>query len=263
MNTLDRICADKKDHVARQKAVLPLGALEAQAQKQTAPRGFIKALSQRKPAIIAEVKKASPSKGVIRDDFDAVDIARTYEQNGAACLSVLTDTPYFHGQDDYLKAVKTATSIPILRKDFMIESYQIVESRALGADCILLIASALDDFAIEAFYKDAAALGMDVLIEVHDRQELDRVLALDMNPAHAMIGVNNRNLKSLAVDKKTGLELAPHIPAPFTAVAESGIERREDIARFGNAGYKAFLIGESLMRETDIGAALKKLIEPC
>ncbi len=262
MNTLEKICADKRVHVTRKQTETSLETVRIRAHQQEAPRGFIKSLSHHIPAIIAEVKKASPSKGIIRADFDAPTIAKLYEDNGAACLSVLTDEPYFQGHDDYLVAVKETVSLPLLRKDFMIDTYQIVESRALGADCILLIMAALDDALAQTLYDDAVALGMDVLIEVHDAQELDRALALNIDPTHAMIGVNNRNLKSLAVDKKTGLDLSRKIPSDFTAVAESGLENADDIALFRDAGYTAFLIGESLMRQDDIGAALKKLIQP-
>ncbi len=262
MDILEKICADKEVHVARKRAAVSLEDLAERIQQQPPPRGFIKALRGRTPAVIAEVKKASPSKGVIRADFDAVEIAKKYEANGAACLSVLTDEPYFQGQDAYLMAVKAAVSLPVLRKDFMIDTYQIDESRAFGADCILLIMAALDDGRAQAFYDRAVALDMDVLIEVHDAHELDRTLRLTIDPARAMIGVNNRNLKSLVVDKQTGLGLAGNIPPDFVAVAESGIENADDLNMFDRAGYQAFLIGESLMRETDIGAALKKLVNP-
>lgn len=260
MDTLAKICADKEAHVARKRTITSLDDLYALIEQQPAPRGFIKALLNKSPAVIAEVKKASPSKGVIRDDFNALDIAKTYEANGAACLSVLTDEPYFQGHDDYLKAVKAAVSLPVLRKDFMVDAYQIDESRALGADCILIIMAALDDARAQAFYDQAIALGMDVLIEVHDAEELSRALRLKIDPRHAMIGVNNRNLKTLVVDKQTGLSLADTIPRGFLSVAESGLVTRGDIDVFTEAGYCAFLIGESLMREADIGAALKKLV---
>lgn len=260
MDTLARICTDKEAHVARKRAAVSMNDLISLIEQQSAPRGFIKALSAFPTAIIAEVKKASPSKGVIRDDFDAVGIATTYEANGAACLSVLTDEPYFQGHDDYLKAVKAAVSLPLLRKDFMVDEYQIFESRALGADCILIIMAALDDTRAQAFYDRAVSLGMDVLIEVHDAEELTRALRLNIDPCHAMIGVNNHNLKTLVVDKQTGLSLAGMIPRDFLRVAESGLVTRGDIDVFESAGYGAFLIGESLMREADIGAALKKLV---
>lgn len=261
MNTLERICAEKRQHVTRKQADMTRSALDSRIEIQTPPRGFISQLKRCNPAIIAEIKKASPSKGVIREDFNAVEIGKIYETNGAACLSVLTDEPYFQGHDDYLTAVRAAVSLPCLRKDFMIDDYQIAESRALGADCILLIMAALDDDVAQAFYTQAVSYGMDVLIEVHDADELHRALDLDIDPARAMIGVNNRNLKTLAVDKETGLALAAKIPADFIRVAESGIETAGDIALFEKAGYTAFLVGESLMRQRDIGAALKKLLE--
>lgn len=252
---LDQICADKAVHVGRMKAQTTLADLEAAAKEQTAPRGFIKALRTTSPAFITEVKKASPSKGVIREDFDPVDIAKIYAANGAACLSVLTDEPYFQGKDDYLRAIRAAVDLPLLRKDFMIDPYQIVESRALGADCILIIMAALSDAQAKELYDGATSYGMDVLVEVHDRAELERAHAL----SPAMIGVNNRNLKTLDVDLQTGLDLAAHMPAGVLKVAESGISAPAEIKRFASAGYDAFLVGESLMREADIGAALRKL----
>lgn len=252
---LDRICADKAVHVERMKTQNTLAALEARAKEQAAPRGFISALRGSSSAFITEVKKASPSKGVIRADFDPVTIAGIYRDNGAACLSVLTDEPYFQGRDDYLTAIRAAVDLPLLRKDFMIDPYQIVESRALGADCILIIMAALSDVQAKEMYDAATALGMDVLVEVHDRAELDRALAL----SPAMVGVNNRNLKTLDVDLQTGLDLAAHMPPGAVKVAESGISDPAEIARFRAAGYDAFLVGESLMREADIGAALRRL----
>ena len=252
---LDRICADKEAHVKRMKGERSLDALHVMAKQQTPPRGFIDALRASTPAFITEVKKASPSKGVIREDFNAVDIARIYAGNGAACLSVLTDEPYFQGKDEYLTAIRAAVDIPLLRKDFMIDPYQIVESRALGADCVLLIMAALGDDQADEMYRAARELGMDVLVEVHDRAELDRALAL----SPTMVGVNNRNLKTLDVDLQTGLDLAAHMPSDVLTVAESGISAPAEIARFTAAGYDAFLVGESLMREADIGAALRKL----
>lgn len=252
---LDRICADKAAHVKRMKGERSLHALEAMAKQQTPPRGFIDALRRSSPAFITEVKKASPSKGVIRDDFDAVAIAKIYAGNGAACLSVLTDEPYFQGKDEYLTAIRDAVTLPLLRKDFMIDPYQIVESRALGADCVLLIMAALGDDQADEMHKTARDMGMDVLVEVHDRAELDRAITL----LPAMIGVNNRNLKTLDVDLQVGLDLASAIPGGVVRVAESGLSDPAEIARFAKAGYGAFLVGESLMREADIGAALRKL----
>lgn len=253
---LDRICADKRVHVEAKKAQTPLAALQKQVEDSPPTRGFINALRAKSPALIAEVKKASPSKGVIRENFDAVDIARIYESSGAACLSVLTDEPYFQGRDEYLAAVRAAVSIPLLRKDFMIDPYQLYEARALGADCVLLIMAALDDTLAKDLYALATSLSMDTLFEVHDEEELDRTLAL--NPQ--MVGVNNRNLKTLHVDLATGLNLAASMPPDVLTVAESGIEGHETLQTFAASGYGAFLIGESLMRQPDIGAATRKIL---
>lgn len=252
---LDRICADKQAHVERMKTQSSLSLLEQRAKEQTPPRGFINALRACSPAFITEVKKASPSKGVIREDFDAVSVARIYAANGASCLSVLTDEPYFQGKDEYLTAIRGAVSLPLLRKDFMIDPYQIVESRALGADCILLIMAALSDAQAKEFYDLARGQDMDVLVEVHDAVELDRALLF----SPAMIGVNNRNLKTLDVSLQTGLDLGRSIPDTVVKVAESGISSPGEITRFAAVGYTAFLVGESLMREADIGVALRKL----
>ena len=256
-DTLAKICADKREHVTRCEAQTPLSEIRDQLKDADAPRGFIKKLSSQNPALIAEVKKASPSRGVIREDFDPVTIAQTYESAGAACLSVLTDEPYFQGKDEYLVAIHEAVSLPLLRKDFMIDPYQIYESRALGADCILLIMAALEDALAKDLYDLAADLNMDVLVEVHNREELER--ALKLSPR--MIGVNNRNLKTLEVDLRTGLDLAALMPADMVKVAESGIYSPENIHAFQQAGYNAFLVGESLMREDDIAAAVKKLLK--
>ena len=255
-DTLKQICDDKAQHVKAGKARTALSALEEQAAAQSDPRGFIKALEEAPfPAIIAEVKKASPSKGVIRTDFDPVNIAKTYEDHGAACISVLTDEPYFQGHDDYLKAVKSATNLPLLRKDFMIDPYQITESRALGADCILIIMAALSDSQAAELYDCATKLGMDVLVEIHSPQELERALAFKPR----MIGVNNRNLKTLAVDVQTSIDIAPHIPSNTVAVAESGLRDFATLQTLQSHGYQSFLVGESLMREDHIGAALQVL----
>lgn len=255
MSVLDQICADKQAHIKRKKAQHSLSDLESVIKTQQPPRGFIKALRAQDTAFITEVKKASPSKGVIRADFDPVAIAKTYVENGGTCLSVLTDEPYFQGADEYLKAVHQAVSVPLLRKDFMLEPYQITESRALGADCILIIMAALSDGQAKELYDTATGYTMDVLVEVHDGEELDRALKLEP----AMVGVNNRNLKTLSVDLQTGLDLAGKMPANVLKVAESGISSPDEIARFRQAGYTAFLVGESLMRQDDIGAALRKL----
>lgn len=253
---LDRICNDKRAHVDLKKSQTPLSLLQEDIKNLPATRGFIDALVGQNLALIAEVKKASPSKGIIRADFDPVVIARAYESAGASCLSVLTDEPYFQGHDDYLRAVRAAVSCPLLRKDFMIDEYQVYEARALGADCILLIMAALGDAQAEELYALATSLGLDTLFEVHDEQELDRTMALSPR----MVGVNNRNLKTLDVSLETGLSLGRSIPDTVLKVAESGIETPEHVARFQEAGFTTFLIGESLMRQPDIAAATHKIL---
>jgi indole-3-glycerol phosphate synthase len=255
MTVLARICSDKLDHINRQRAAVPYSALEKKIADAPPTRGFINALKQKSPALIAEVKKASPSKGIIRADFDPVKIAKIYEDNGASCLSVLTDEPYFQGKDEYLAKIRETVSLPLLRKDFMLEDYQVLESRAFGADCILLIMAALTDAQAKTLYALATALSMDTLFEVHDEEELERALAL--NPK--MVGVNNRNLKTLDVDLGTGLNLASSIPGGILKVAESGIDS-ETLGTFAAAGYTAFLIGEGLMREDDIGKATREVL---
>lgn len=259
MTVLEKICADKRVHVDAKMRQTSLDDLKASLQDQPPIRSFIKRLkdvSQNRRALITEVKKASPSKGIIRKNFDPVEIAQTYEASGAACLSVLTDEPYFQGHDDYFTDVRAATTIPMLRKDFMIDPYQIYESRAMGADCILLIMACLSDDLARELYDLSTALGMDALFEVHDAAELERAQAL--NPQ--MVGVNNRNLKTLDVSLETGLELAKSIPNNVLKVAESGISTPVQLQQFQDVGYGAFLIGESLMREHDISAAVKKLL---
>lgn len=259
-NTLEKICADKRQHIARNVHFIPQIVWEERAKLQPAPIGFCNAIRARRearqPALIAEVKKASPSKGIIRADFDPVRIAATYEQAGATCISVLTDQPYFKGTDEDLEAVKKTVNRPVIRKDFMLTPYQIYESRALGADCILLIMAALDDETAATLYKTATDLGMDVLIEVHDEKELDRALMLDP----MMVGVNSRNLKTLEVNLQTAFELVGKIPPSILRVAESGITTNAQLQSLFEAGYDAFLVGESLMREDDIHAAVKKLL---
>ena len=258
-NVLDKICDDKRDHVAKKKSEHSVGELLDAIQNTLVPRGFINALKNKPDeniALISEVKKASPSKGIIRADFDPVEIAKIYQSNGASCLSVLTDEPYFQGHDDYFIAIRENVSLPMLRKDFMVDEYQIYESRALGADCILLIMACLDDAQAKDFYDLATSLGMDSLFEVHDDEEMQR--ALKLNPK--MLGINNRNLKTLDVDLKTGLNLGTQIPDGILKVAESGIYSSDDVTTFLEAGFDAFLIGESLMREDDICAAVQKII---
>ncbi len=256
MSVLNEICARKAEHVTAQKAHISLSTLEAAASEQQAPRGFISALKAAPfPAIIAEVKKASPSKGLIREDFDPAKIAKIYEDNGAACVSVLTDEPYFQGHDDYLTAAKATIKLPILRKDFMIDPYQITESRALGADCILIIMAALSDSQATELYDCATKLGMDTLVEIHDQQELERAIALKPQ----MIGVNNRNLKTLEVNTQTSIDLAQYFPKNTLAVAESGLKDFTTLDNLKTHGYQTFLVGESLMKEPDIGASLNNL----
>jgi indole-3-glycerol phosphate synthase len=259
-DVLARICADKRQHVARRKAARPLATIEAEARAQAAPRGFARRLEAAAAAagygLVCEIKKASPSKGLIRADFDPPSLARAYRAGGATCLSVLTDTPYFQGEDDHLVAAHAAVDLPVIRKDFMIDVYQVAEARALGADCILVIMAAVDDALAADLVASAAAWGMDALIEVHDAAELDRALAL---PAR-LIGINNRNLKTLTVDLAVTEELGPRVPRDRLLVGESGIGSRADIDRLVRAGARAFLIGESLMRQADVAAATRALV---
>ncbi|MGP1395807.1 MAG: indole-3-glycerol phosphate synthase TrpC [Inquilinaceae bacterium] len=261
-DVLARICADKRDHIAERRRATPLAAIEAEAASAEPPRGFAAALGAARaagrPALIAEIKKASPSKGLIRADFDPASLARAYRDGGAACLSVLTDMPYFQGRDEDLREARRAVDLPALRKDFMLDPYQIVEARALGADCVLLILAALSDGQAAELLAVSADLGMDALIEVHDAAELDRALALPTG----MIGVNNRDLKTLEVDLATGEALLARIPRGRVAVAESGLHGPADLARMAAAGAGAFLVGESLMRQDDVTAATRALLTP-
>ncbi|MDX1975591.1 MAG: indole-3-glycerol phosphate synthase TrpC [Rickettsiales bacterium] len=260
-DTLAKICADKREHIARSKESVSLAELEARIASGQKPRGFRRALAQAIEqghiALIAEIKKASPSVGVIRADFDPATLARAYQKGGAHCLSVLTDQPYFQGEDAYLQAARQAVSLPVLRKDFMLDPYQIIESRALGADCILLIMAALSDSQAAELENTAIELGMDVLVEVHDQDELDRAL-LHLRPQ--LLGVNNRNLKTLKVDLATSETLAKQIPSPILRVCESGIRTHDDIVRMQHANIHCFLVGESLMREEDVTLATKELL---
>lgn len=255
-DVLAKICADKLAHIAAAKAARPHPDLG----RASPVRGFAAALDAKAEAggygLIAEIKKASPSKGLIRADFDAAALAGAYQAGGAACLSVLTDEAYFQGSDAYLTQAREAVTVPVLRKDFMLDTYQIAESRALGADCILLIMAALEDAQAHELEASAQELGMDVLIEVHDAAELGRALKL----TSPLIGVNNRNLKTLEVRLETTEELASLIPDDRVMVSESGLSSPDDLARMADAGARRFLIGESLMRHDDVEAATKKLL---
>jgi indole-3-glycerol phosphate synthase len=258
-DVLARICHDKRRHVTAAKASRSLVDLERLAACQPPPRGFAAALDRAAAAgygLIAEIKRASPSAGIIRPDFDPSALAQAYAAGGAACLSVLTDGPYFQGRDEYLAVAHEAATLPILRKDFMIDPWQIVESRALGADCVLLILAALTDAQAAEMESAAFGLGMDVLIEVHDEGEFDRALAL----SSPLLGVNNRNLKTMTTDLGTTERLAARLPTGRALVAESGLKTAADLARLAKAGARRFLVGESLMRQPDVAAATRALL---
>lgn len=241
-DVLTRICADKRDHIAARKASISVSELRERIDSMTMPRGFLRALEKAKArgrtGLIAEVKKASPSKGLIREDFDPPTLARAYEQGDATCLSVLTDEPYFQGDDRYLTAARNAVSLPVLRKDFMLDPYQVLEARALGADCILLIMAALSDG--QALELEAAAhqLEMDVLVEVHDGTELDRALALESR----LLGINNRDLKTLNVSLSTAIELSRAVPDTHHLVGESGISTHSDVQQLREVGINTILV---------------------
>ncbi|RMG58883.1 MAG: indole-3-glycerol phosphate synthase TrpC [Gammaproteobacteria bacterium] len=256
---LQRIAADKRAWVEKRKKLMPAAELLMQARERQ-PLDFAGALISRirrgENAVIAEVKKASPSRGVIRADFDALAIARSYEKAGATCLSVLTDVPYFQGSDAYLRNIREHVSLPLLRKDFMLDPYQVIEARALGADAILVILAMVDDTLAAELASAARELGLAVLPEVHDAMELDRALKLDT----PLLGINNRNLHTFETRLTTTLDLLPRVPEDRVVITESGIHTAEDVRTMNEAGVHGFLIGESLMRQPDPGQALKALI---
>ena len=256
---LKKILARKQQEIVERSSVTPMAQLLEQAALVSAPRGFAAALDAKlavgQSAVIAEIKKASPSKGVIRQDFDAAAIARSYAQGGAACLSVLTDVDFFQGADRYLTMARTACDLPVIRKDFIVDPYQIYEARAMGADCILLIVSALNEEQLFQLHEVAITMGMDVLIEVHDAAELNTALKLD-NP---MVGINNRNLHSFDVSLDNTFKLLEQMPSDKIVITESGIHHREDVVAMRENNVNAFLVGEAFMRSDEPGERLRDL----
>ena len=256
-NILDQIVEHKKVEIAAAKAKRPLDVVKDDASQSPPVRDFVAALRRTQGiALIAEIKKASPSAGLIRQDFNPVEIARVYERHGAACLSCLTDEHFFQGHLDYLRAIRSSAQIPVLRKDFIIDEYQVWEARAAGADCVLLIAECLDDQSLALLLHNAEQLGMHALIEIHEPRNLDRVLKL--NPP--LLGINNRDLKTFQTDLGHSIRLARDVPQSTLLVSESGIHRHEDALRLQSAGFQAMLVGESLMRHADIGAQVDELL---
>ena len=257
---LRRICDRKLEEIAERKALTGLDVVKDRALTADAPRGFIRALEAHRdrgvPGVIAEIKKASPSKGVIRADFDPVSIATSYEQGGAACLSVLTDIDFFQGADAYLQAARAATRLPAIRKDFTLDAYQVWESRALGADAILLIVACLEDRQLAHLFEEATLAGLDVLVEVHDQAELERALKLDIN----LVGINNRDLHTFDTRLDTTIELLGHVPEDVTVVTESGFHSASDMRMMLEHTVSTFLIGESFMRESSPGQALATMV---
>jgi indole-3-glycerol phosphate synthase len=258
---LDKILKRKAEEVAERRAAVSLSELRARLPGVPAPRAFVGAIETKlksgKPAVIAEIKKASPSKGLLRADFRPAEIAQSYERGGATCLSVLTDRDFFQGADEYLMEARAACGLPVLRKDFTIDPYQVIEARVIGADCILLIVAALDDTALRELATLASELGMDVLMEVHDEAELGRALAIDTR----LIGINNRNLRTFETRLETTIGLLPNIPPDRIVVTESGIHSRADVAMMRTRGVQAFLVGEAFMRADDPGTRLAELFD--
>ena len=257
---LDDICARTREEVRRRRAERPLSALEAAAREAGPVRGFKGRLERTDRAgglaLIAEIKRASPSRGLIRQDFDPAALARAYHRGGASCLSVLTDGPFFQGAPEHLEAARQAVPLPVLRKDFILDPWQVVESRAMGADCMLLIMAAIDDALARELFAAAREWSLDVLVEVHEERELERALALGTR----LLGINNRDLRSLRVDLATFERLAPRVPSGCLLVAESGLYNHDDLLRMKRAGAGAFLVGESLMREADVEAATRRIL---
>lgn len=256
---LRRIINRKIEEVRERQRLVPMATLKTQAHKADPPRGFAQAIRQRiaerGTAVIAEVKRASPSKGLLRADFHPAEIARSYAEGGATCLSVLTDRDFFQGSEAHLQAARAACALPVLRKDFIVDAYQVHEGRAIGADCILLIVAALDDAALSTLAAVATELGMDVLVEVHDGAELDRALKLNL----PLVGINNRDLRTFQTTLQTTLGLLSRIPPEVTVVTESGILAADDVALMRRHGVNAFLVGEAFMRARDPGAELQRL----
>ncbi|QJX02931.1 indole-3-glycerol phosphate synthase TrpC [Alcanivorax sp. IO_7] len=256
---LDRIIERKRAEIHAGQQHYTIGDFEAMAENQGKARGFAAALyrsvAEHRPAVIAEIKKASPSKGVIREDFDPVDIARRYQEAGASALSVLTDEEFFQGHEDYLRAARNAVTLPVLRKDFMIDPWQIFQSRAMGADAVLLIVAALSDAQLDELYHAAQRAGCDVLVEVHSGEELERAMKLNIE----LVGINNRDLRTFETRLDTSLSLADEVPADRLVITESGIHSREDVRLMRDNGINGFLVGEAFMKAGDPGAALKAL----